>query len=122
MEDFASTLIKQELKHPEIAVLLNDIRDFDWKLVNKLRKQDLQRVSWTGFRFATTGLESQRQELKAFLISHPSCMGSDFEKVLNKLQIFGSAVLQMEQEQSQPAIESEIDGAPKAIEHEVIEV
>ena len=102
MEDFASTLIKMELKHPEIVNLLNDIRDFDWKMVSKLRKQDLQRVARTGFHFSTTGIESQRQELKAFLIAHPSCMGSDFEIILNKLQIFGSVKQASKERKSKP--------------------
>ena len=123
MEDFASTLIKMELKHPEIVNLLNDIRDFDWKLVSKLRKQDLQRVGRTGFHFSTTGIESQRQELKAFLIAHPSCMGSDFEIILNKLQIFGSVIYQLEREQREESKQASIEGEEiKAIEHEIIMV
>ena len=71
-ESPAAQLITVEIEYPEFATLLNDIRDFDWKLINKLRKEDLARVASTGFRFRTKGKESQQKELASFLIEHPS--------------------------------------------------
>ena len=84
----ATQLIAVEIEHPEFAQLLNDIRDFDWKLINRLRKEDLARIASTGFRFTSKGIENQRMELKSFLLNHPSCMASDFEMIVSKLQIF----------------------------------
>lgn len=84
----ATQLIAVEIEHPEFVQLLNDIRDFDWPIINRLRKVDLDRVASTGFRFSSKGLENQRMELKQFLFNHPSCMASDFEMIVNKLLIF----------------------------------
>ena len=84
----AAQLIAVEMEYPDFAELLNDIRAFDWKLMNHPRKEDLARVASTGFRFATKGPENQRMELKNFLFNHPSCMASDFEMIIGKLTIF----------------------------------
>ena len=93
MEDSpAVQLIAVEIEHPEFASLINDIREFDWKLINRLRKEDLARVHSTGFEFKNKGLENQRMELKSFLLDHPSCMASDFEMIISKLNIFGRLI------------------------------
>ena len=94
----AVQLIAVEIEHPEFATLLNDIRDFDWKIINRLRKEDMARVHSTGFQFANKGLENQRQELKTFLLQHPSCMASDFEMIMSKLNIFGYLIAQKKME------------------------
>ena len=89
MEDSpAAQLIAVELEYPEFAELLNDIRDFDWKLINRLRKEDLARVASAGFKFATKGPDNQKMELKNFLFNHPSCMASDLEMIICKVAIF----------------------------------
>ena len=86
----AAHLIAQEINHPEYATLLNDIRDFDWVIVNRLRKEDLVRIQFTGFQFKSKGTENQKMEFKSFLLDHPSCMASDFQMILNKLNIFSN--------------------------------
>ena len=100
----ASQLIAVEIEFPEFAALINDIRDFDWKIINKLRKEDLARVASTGFRFRTRGKESQQKELASFLIEHPSVMASDFEMIINKLQIFATLIGQKPKQTAAPAI------------------
>ena len=100
----ASQLIAVEIEFPEFAALINDIRDFDWKIINKLRKEDLARVASTGFRFRTRGKESQQKELASFLIEHPSVMASDFEMIINKLQIFATLIGQKARQPAAPAI------------------
>lgn len=85
----AYQLIADEIETPEYAQLINDIRDFDWKTINRLRNDDLLRVAKTGFTFQNNGLENRRQELKAFLLEHPTCMASDFELIIQKLQAYG---------------------------------
>ena len=93
MEDNpAVQLICVEIENPEFVQLLNDIREFDWKVVNRLRREDMARVASTGFQFQNKGLENQRMELKSFLLEHPSCMASEFEMILSKLNIFGRLI------------------------------
>ena len=106
-ESPAAQLIAVEIEYPEFATLLNDIRDFDWKLINKLRKEDLARVASTGFRFRTKGKESQQKELASFLIEHPSVMASDFEMIISKLQIYARLIGQQPKQTTRPAIKHE---------------
>ena len=103
-ESPAAQLIAVEIEYPEFATLLNDIRDFDWKMINKLRREDLARVGSTGFRFRTKGKESQQKELASFLIEHPSVMASDFEMIINKLQIYARLIGQQPKQTTAPAI------------------
>ena len=89
MEDTpAVQLIAVEIQNPDFVPLLNDIRDFDWKIVNRLRKEDITRIHSTGFNFRTKGLENQKMEFKSFLFEHPSVMASDFEMIISKLNIY----------------------------------
>ena len=57
--------------------------------MNKLRREDIARVRSTIFKFQNKGLENQHMGLKSFLLEHPSCMASEFEMILSKLNIFG---------------------------------
>ena len=116
----AVQLIAVEIEHPEFATLLNDIREFDWKLINRLRKEDLARVHATGFMFANKGLENQKQELKTFLLQHPSCMASDFEMIMSKLNIFGYLIAQKKTEVVKKEAEKEKTRTKKTktIKHE----
>ena len=93
MEDSpAVQLIAVEIQNPEFATLLNDIRDFDWKVVNRLRKEDLARIQTTGFHFKSKGIENQKQEFKTFLFEHPSVMASDLEMIIYKLNVFSRLI------------------------------
>ena len=93
MEDSpAVQLIAVEIQNPEFATLLNDIRDFDWKVVNRLRKEDLARIQSTGFHFKSKGIENQKQEFKTFLFEHPSVMASDLEMIIYKLNVFSRLI------------------------------
>ena len=96
-ESPAVQLIAVEIQNEEFAALLNDIRDFDWKTVNRLRKEDLERLKTTGFNFKSRGLENQKQELKSFLFEHPSCMASDLEMIIYKFNVFKRLYTQEQQ-------------------------
>ena len=85
-------MIAVEIQNPEFATLLNDIRDFDWKVVNRLRKEDLARIQSTGFSFKSKGIENQKQEFKTFLFEHPSVMASDLEMIIYKLNVFSRLI------------------------------
>ena len=114
----ASNLIAIELEVPEFATLLNDIRDFDWPIVNRLRKEDLARIQSTGFRFTTKGDASRKKEFQSFLLQHPSCMASDFEMIIWKLNIFARLWGDKNKEPERPAITHE---KPKKKKRIVIE-
>lgn len=103
-ESPASQLIAVEIEYPEFATLINDIRDFDWKTINKLRREDLARVASTGFKFRTKGKESQQKEFASFLIQHPSVMASDFEMIISKLQIYARLIGEQQKQTEAPAI------------------
>ena len=103
----AANLIAIELEVPEFATLLNDIRDFDWTIVNRLRKEDLARIASTGFRFTTKGDASRKKEFQSFLLQHPSCMASDFEMIISKLNIFAGIIGDKNKETKLPAIKHE---------------
>ena len=83
-ESPAAQLIAVEIEYPEFGTLLNDIRDFDWKIINKLRKEDLARVASTGFRFSTKGKVSQQKELASFLIGQQPKQTTTKKKRTNK--------------------------------------
>ena len=111
-------LIAVEIQNPEFVQLLNDIRDFDWKVVNKLRKEDINRIRSTGFQFRSMGLENQKQEFKSFLFEHPSVMASDLEIILFKLNVFSRLI--SNHEASQPVQNSPKEEPSKpALKHEV---
>ena len=98
----AVQLIAVCLEYPEFNQLLSDIRDFDWRIISKLRKEDLTRISSTGFVFKTKGIESQRKEVQSFLLDNPACMASDFELIIGKLNIFSRMVGAKRAEQQKP--------------------
>ena len=115
MEDSpAVQLIAVEIQYPEFASLLNDIRDFDWKIVNHLRKEDLARIRTTGFVFKSKGIENQKQEFKSFLFDHPSVMASDLEMIITKLYYFGRLNQQHTLQAPQPE-----EPSKSALKHEV---
>ena len=105
--NLASQLIAAEIELPEFATLLNDIRDFDWTIVNRLRKEDLARIASTGFKFTTKGDASRKKEFQSFLLQHPSCMASDFEMIISKLNIFARLIGEKNKESELPAIKHE---------------
>ena len=95
-------LLAAELELPGLAQVLNDIREFDWKVVNKLRKEDLERISGLGFQFKNHGVENRRQEFRAFLLEHPTIMSENFEHLMKKLQIFAELMGVAAQPKPQP--------------------
>ena len=118
----AAQLIAVCLEYPEFNQLLSDIRDFDWKVINKLRREDLARISSTGFVFKTKGIESQRKEVQSFLLNNPACMASDFELIIGKLQIFSHMVGAKQAEQQKPKEVPQITREKKKTKKKIIVV
>ena len=109
-------LIAVEIQNPEFATLLNDIRDFDWKVVNRLRKEDLARIQSTGFSFKSKGIENQKQEFKTFLFEHPSVMASDLEMIIYKLNVFSRLIANVSTQATQEP--AHIEPTKTAITHQ----
>ena len=124
MEDTpAVQLIAVEIQNPDFVPLLNDIRDFDWKIVNRLRKEDIARIHSTGFNFRTKGLENQKMEFKSFLFEHPSVMASDFEMIISKLNIYARMLTLHNGQSPQASKSQERSRSPQSLptpEHEAI--
>ena len=57
--DIAIAIMKAEIADEHIAVMLNDIRD-------------LNNIASTWFQFATRGVNNQHEEVRSFLLNHPS--------------------------------------------------
>ena len=92
------TLMKAEIADEDIAVLLNDIRAFDFTMVNKLTQSDLMKIANTGFQFATRGVKNQREEVRSFLLNHPSTMASDIDTIINKFRLYGQLLSEPQKE------------------------
>ena len=118
----AAQLIAVCLEYPEFNQLLSDIRDFDWKVINKLRREDLARISSTGFVFKTKGIESQKKEVQSFLLNNPACMASDFELIIGKLQIVSHMVGAKQAEQQKPKEVPQITREKKKTKKKIIVV
>ena len=110
-------LIAAEIETEGLAQVINDIREFDWKVVNKLRKEDLARIADLGFQFKNKGVENRRQEFRAFLLEHPTIMSENFEHLMRKLKAFaelmGAAAQSKPKKQKHRAITHD---EPKVIE------
>ena len=91
-----SRLIRMEMEHQDLGIILHDIRAFEPTVINKLRTEDLERVKTTGFTFMTKGLKNMKEELRTWLFGHPSCMSNSFENILENMKRFGQIAFQME--------------------------
>ena len=87
--DIAIAIMKAEIADEYIVVMLNDIRAYDFALVNKLTQRDLNNIASTGFQFATRGVKNQREEVRSFLLNHPSTMAADIDTIIIKLRLYG---------------------------------
>lgn len=114
-------LIAAEIELPALAQVLNDIREFDWKIINRLRKEDLDRVAGVGFQFRNRGIENRRQEFRAFLLEHPSLMSENFEHLMRKLSAYSqlltvkNAETESEQRKISPPARKAIKHHPKKV-------
>ena len=94
----AIALMKAEIADEHIAVMLNEIRAFDFALVNKLTQRDLNNIASTGFQFATRGVKNQREEVRSFLLNHPSTMAADIDTIIIKFRLYGQLLREPKKE------------------------
>ena len=81
-------IISDAFQNEEIKEALNDIRGFQYQIISRCSKELLFEIEDAGFEFHSEGITSRREELKAFLRSHPECMSSDIETLIDKIQFF----------------------------------
>lgn len=93
--------MKAEIADDSIAVLLNDIRAFDFSMVNKLTQTDLNKIASTGFQFSTRGIKNQREEVRSFLLNHPSTMAADIDTIIIKFRLYGQLLSEPQKEKPQ---------------------
>lgn len=89
-------LIRMEMEHKDLAIILHDIRAFEPTVINRLRTEDLERVKTTGFTFTTMGLKNMKEELRSWLFNNPSCLSNSFENILENMKRFGQIAFEME--------------------------
>ena len=87
-------LMKAEITEPEMVSVLNTIRDYDPKIVGKFRKEDMTKLSQYGFIFSTQNLTNQREEIRSFLLAHPSCMGPDVDTIARNFYIYSKLLIE----------------------------
>ena len=109
-------LIAAEIELPGLAQVINDIREFDWKIINKLRKEDLERIAGVGFQFKNRGIENRRQEFRAFLLEHPTLMSENFEHLMKKLSAY-SRLLAVKNEEATREVIRPSTPPRRAIKH-----
>ena len=110
-------LIAAEIELPGLAQVINDIREFDWKIINKLRKEDLERIAGVGFQFKNRGIENRRQEFRAFLLEHPTLMSENFEHLMKKLSAY-SRLLTVKNEEATHEVTRPKTPPRRAIKHQ----
>ena len=87
--------MKAEIADEYIVVMLNDIRD-------------LNNIASTGFQFATRGVKNQREEVRSFLLNHPSTMVANIDTIIIKFSLYGQ-LLSSEIEDVEDILEEDKD-------------
>ena len=67
--DIAIAIMKAKIADEYIVVMLNDIRY-------------LNNIASTWFQFATRGVNNQHEEVRSFLLNHPSTMAVDIDTII----------------------------------------
>ena len=85
-------LISKELEDEEFKQCLEDIHNFRLGVIRSLSKTDIEQIMVTGFGFKTKTLTGRREEIKQFILEHPSLMSQDVESLKRKFKVFGKII------------------------------
>ena len=85
-------LIETELNQPEMSSILADIRDFKLGLIRSLTRYDLDKIERSGFKYRTKTLQGKREEVRAFILQHPSLMAGDVATIRENFRILGKII------------------------------
>ena len=83
-------LIEQDLADKKFSALLNDIRDFRLGLIRSLTKADLEYIQRHGFKFQTKTLIGKKEEVRQFVLTHPSLMAAEKETLKENFKILNT--------------------------------
>ena len=101
-------LISKELEDEEFKQGLDDIHNFRLGVIRNLSKVDLEQIQYAGFRFRTKTLAGRREEIKQFILEHPSLMSQDVESIKYKFKVLGR-ILKKKEGTRQPTVIEEED-------------
>ena len=99
-------LISKELEDDEFKQGLDDIHNFRLGVIRNLSKTDLEQIQVAGFRFRTKTLAGRREEIKQFILEHPSLMSQDVESIKYKFKLLGR-ILKKKEGAKAPRVEEE---------------
>ena len=102
-------LINQELEDEEFKQALDDIHNFKLGVIRNLSKADIEDIQRSGFRFRTRTLAGMREEIKQFILEHPSLMSQDAESIKYKFKILGRILKKKDGNKKPTVIEEEED-------------
>ena len=97
--ELAKRIIDEEIEDPELAEVLNDIREYKQTTTGHFTKPVLDELADEGFPFTTFGVVSRRSELKTFINKHPSVMSSDETTLMDKIMYCVSKMGAIERKQ-----------------------
>ena len=58
----------------------------------------MNNIASTGFQFATRGVKNQREEVRSFLLNHPSTMAADIDTIIIKFRLYGQLLSESKKE------------------------
>lgn len=102
-------LISKELEDEEFKQALDDIHNFKLGVIRNLSKADIEDIQHSGFRFRTKTLAGMREEIKQFILEHPSLMSQDADSIKYKFKILGRILKKKEATRQATVIEEEED-------------
>ena len=80
---------------------LNEYKSLKWgdgAAQNNLTQSDLNKIASTGFQFSTRGIKNQREEVRSFLLNHPSTMAADIDTIIIKFRLYGQLLSEPQKE------------------------
>ena len=96
-----------ELEDNEFKQGLDDIHNFRLGVIRNLTKTDIEEIQMTGFRFRTKTIAGRREELKQFILEHPSLMSQDAESIKYKFKILSKVLRGKQQKGKVHTVEDE---------------
>ena len=77
------------MTNPELSAVLNDIRDFKLGLIRGMTKADIDQIGRYGFEYKTSTLAGRREEIRDYMLNHPSLMAGSMETIKKNFKIMG---------------------------------
>ena len=92
MEDVIRNLISLEYSNELYIDALNSISNFKLGLIRSLTKADLETIGRCGFRYKTRTMAGRREEIRNYILDHPSLRADSVEGIRNNFKILGKMI------------------------------